>query len=484
MAAPPDLMRITPLGHASVATAAFRASGQLWVVPIVKATFTLTPDGPMALARPEPVVRADQPYVGRPPRSLAAAAETAPFLQRADVLLYGRAVGPGGAAVPRFGVRLLVSRDGQPLLDKRLVVQGPPDAAGNPTPVASQAIVWELAVGGPAYPENPTGSTDPARVRVIDPVDPRRPAGFGPIARSWPARQRLLGNLDPRTLAGGVAEIPDGFPWPYFQAAPPDQRVPALRGDEWVVLEGFHADRPRLASQLPGARGAARLYGPTPELLLGIPVQMVADTLCIDAERGVCTMVWRGRAPLAGEEGLRALELAAGVELPGQPIAFPPLPPSVAQAAAAAARPAQQPHHATQALSVAEIMQQVARPATPFERPSAPPPQSQPPPQPVPQPQPQPLLQPHPQPPLLQPHPRPPLFPQPQPQPLLQPQPQPQPQRQPQPEPFTPPPPPEVVMADDAAPAPEIAQPPPGPLASLFLDALARAHQAAPLPAR
>ena len=39
-------------------------------------------------------------------------------------------------------------------------------------------------------------------------------------------------------------------------------------------------------------------------------------------------------------------------------------------------------------------------------------------------------------------------------------------------------------MADDSAPAPDIAQPPPGPLASLFLDALARAHQAAPLPAR
>ena len=91
-----------------------------------------------------------------PGQAFVAAAETAPFLQRADVLLYGRAVGPGGAAVPRFGVRLLVSRDGQPLLDKRLVVQGPPDAAGNPTPVASQAIVWELAVGGPAYPENPT----------------------------------------------------------------------------------------------------------------------------------------------------------------------------------------------------------------------------------------------------------------------------------------------------------------------------------------
>src|SRR5262249_47275777 len=128
-------------------------------------------------------------------------------------------------------VRLAVVGDAGALLDKRLLVE---DTA----PFERMPIVYERAAAGLDLQDNPVASG--GEPNILDPARPDHPAGLGPISRIWPVRRRLLGDTPRRLLELPIAEIPDGFDWSYFQAAPPDQRIPLLRGDEWIVLEGLH----------------------------------------------------------------------------------------------------------------------------------------------------------------------------------------------------------------------------------------------------
>src|SRR5205807_381472 len=110
--------------------------------------------------------------------------------------------------------------------------------------------------------ENPVGvgADGAALPNVVDPADPRRPAGFGPISRAWPARKKLAGAGRRRMLEQRIAEIGDGFPWDYLQAAPPDQQIELLRGDEWIAVDGMHPSLPRLQTRLPGARALVHVH--------------------------------------------------------------------------------------------------------------------------------------------------------------------------------------------------------------------------------
>src|SRR5262249_46947982 len=150
-----------------------------------------------------------------------------PYLNRADVLFTGSAYTASGAVVETAHVRLGVFDGSRRLLDKTLIVRRWGGFSDIP-------IVYERAFGGIGWPDNPFGvgvpSGDPS---VIDPNDPRRTAGFGPIGKSLHARRGLLGSLSPDALKHPIPVIPDDFRWEYFQAAPPDQRVDFLRGDEW-----------------------------------------------------------------------------------------------------------------------------------------------------------------------------------------------------------------------------------------------------------
>ncbi len=153
---------------------------------------------------------------------------------------------------------------------------------------------------------------------VLDPDDASGPAGFGPLSPRWAGRRRLLRQLDPTILDAAVPELPDAFAWSYFQAAPPDQRCAFLNGDEWVVLDNLWRGLARIESRLPGGRGAARVYDGQQH----VDVPLVADTLFIDANRGVCSLVWRGNVAVDPSR-LQSMEVLAGLELPGRPIPWP-----------------------------------------------------------------------------------------------------------------------------------------------------------------
>jgi hypothetical protein len=333
-------------GAVSCGTRLWRFRGRLQLTVVVKAVFSVVPDGVATLAGPGEIVAEDHHRDGHPMRSVDAASDLAPYLTRCDVVFVGHAHAVGGAAATG-AVRLGLSRDGQRLLDKTLHVYGDRGPSGAPEPFTRMPIVYERAVGRMGAP-NPIGTETP---NLADPGDPQRPAGFGPISRLWPVRRHLVEHLDRKALTAPIAEIPEAMPWAYFQAAPPDQQIEPLRGGEWLVLDGLHPTLPRAQTRLPSARGAARLAVRAPGVApVETAVELICDTLAIDGDRQTLTLTWRGRHELAeGESALPAVSVLAALEVPGVPVDW-------ARVRAAAAHDAPHAHHdATVAMDATQI---------------------------------------------------------------------------------------------------------------------------------
>jgi uncharacterized protein YjbI with pentapeptide repeats len=221
---------------------------------IVSATFGFVHGGPARLLAPRPIGPDDE----------------APHLPGAGVVLSGHAIAPGGRPTARALARLALVRNGA-RLDKTIHVVGDrTQEGGAPLPFVQMPLVWERAFGGRNHPDNPAGTSAP---NLIDPRDPRRPAGFGPLSG----------------------------------AAPTDQQLDALEGDEWIVLDGMDPSLSRLATRLPSARAVARWVDLTGSAR---PLELRADTLAIDADRRRCSMVWRGSIPLDDAAGNGRIEAA------------------------------------------------------------------------------------------------------------------------------------------------------------------------------
>jgi hypothetical protein len=318
-----------PVGDVSVAALAWRYQGVMRVTVVAKATFAFVPDGLMARVAPQPVVGGEVHHGGSPARSVRLTSDLAPYLNRADILLTGHAYAPPGVGTETVPVRLGVFAGAHPILDKTVLVR---EKGG----VGRVPLVYESAFGGPGWSDNPfgvgliPGSGEP---KIIDPFNGKHLAGFGPIGQAWPMRRRLLGSLPRLVLSTAhVLELPDGFDWEYLQAAPSDQRVGFLHGDEWLVMDGLSASRARLRTRLPGARGLALVHGLSPwGVLEGQPIALHADTLRIDVDEERATLTCRAAFPVADEEALGAVRVVLGVELPGQPILWPEISPTTLQ---------------------------------------------------------------------------------------------------------------------------------------------------------
>ncbi|XXX80341.1 DUF2169 domain-containing protein [Sorangium sp. So ce134] len=316
---PLPIVALTP---ASCGAVLWRVQGAERLTVIVKATFALVHDRYAELAAPAALVRSDQLREGR--GSLEEACETAPYLPGAGVLVRGHAAAPAGTTATALSVRVALFRDDRWVLHKELHVYGESTRdAPSPRPFSLMPLVYERAYGGPRVDANPVGvGSGAALPSILDPADPTRPAGFGPIAGHWAPRRALLGRgeaPDPR-----APDLDGGFDFRYFHAAPADQQLEHLRGDEWIFLQGLHPHMPWIRSRLPAARALARLHragpgGDDP----GQPIELVADTLTIDADRLLCSLLWRGNVALLPGDMPARMRVVAGVELPGRPLAWP-----------------------------------------------------------------------------------------------------------------------------------------------------------------
>lgn len=296
------MISVLPVSRVACTHRTWRHSGTSRVTIVVKTTFQLVHGSTAKQIEAEPIS--------------SDVHETAPYLPGAGVLLQGHARSPGGARVPSMSVRLAVYRQ-QALLDKTIHVYGDRGQSAQPEPFAEMPLSWDRARRGGG--DNPLGRD---AHNLVDPVNPRRPAGFGPLLPEWPSRRRLFGAVDPGTLKAPGVELPAGFDWRALHAAPPDQIIGLLAGDEWIVLDGVHYTLPRLQTQLPGIRAAARWHtvqagelGPANDLT------MYGDLLMIDADREICSVVWRGSFVL--HDGSPETQVFVGSHTPGTTIDWP-----------------------------------------------------------------------------------------------------------------------------------------------------------------
>jgi hypothetical protein len=314
--------QITALPGAAAAAFAWRSRGQLQVTVVAKATFAFAPDAAMTPAEPQEVLLAEVYHQGLEGRVVRFASDWAPYLSRADVVFTGHAYAPPGAAALMMPVRVAIQSEDRVLLDKTLLVQ-------DKAPFSRMPVRYDRAAAGADSFENPFGISPqgPDAPNIVDPRDPSHPAGFGPIARAWPSRKRLLGDTPRDALERPIQEIPDNFHWSYFQSAPPDQQTAHLRGDEWIALQGLHPERPELRTQLPKARGVARVYGLSAfGVAEGQPLDLLADCLRIDGDEQRATLTLRRSFPVPNEAALAWVRIVAGVEFEGLPVAWPPPP--------------------------------------------------------------------------------------------------------------------------------------------------------------
>ena len=115
-------------------------------------------------------------------------------------------------------------------------------------------LLYERAAGGPGT-SNPAGVRADARADVFGRVPLPNlqppgiyvaqrgvaipPVGFGPIAHRWPDRlaklYRHAATWDDRRWM--ERPLPEDIDAAFFNVAPPDQQVGALRSDERILLE-------------------------------------------------------------------------------------------------------------------------------------------------------------------------------------------------------------------------------------------------------
>jgi len=272
-----SLIPVTVLEGADAGVCLWRQRGQLFATIAVKATFELAPSKVMVPRAPlpiEPIERLATPGTG-----VEAPGDLAPCLVQPEIWVRGHARRPPPTGATSLRVRLAVARDALLLVSK----------------------IADIAV-------------------EVGPFEPPFLHAFAPLSRSWPVRTRQLGGIDPADLDRSPMEIPGVFDWTFFQAAPPDQRLGPLRGNEWIRLEGFSAETPRLDTRLPSATAAASLFGSTDVLRMGLPLRIGLDSIQIDADRGTCALVFRGYVPLPPGHALEELWFVAGVGLPGRPL--------------------------------------------------------------------------------------------------------------------------------------------------------------------
>lgn len=335
--------------------------GAFALTVVCKATYRLVPGtAPLASVQEEPH-SLDAWWGDNPRASLRHAGDLAPFKRRADVLLVGHAYAPGGQPVPALTARLVVGE-----IDKAIAAYGnhsfaPDGRIGEPSPFTKMPLRWERAAGG-RNTANPVGvppetllgsmlvpNLQPPETRIQNRRDTVKPVGFGPVAPSWPGRLAHLrgqaASWDPRRWH--ERPLPDGIDAGYFNAAPPDQQVSDIPPDAHLVLTNLHPEHAQLVTSLQPIvpRAVSRPgTGPAQE------IRLRCDTLCIDTDRAVVCLIWRGVVPLNHPEQIGQIVVTAE----GASAASP----RVDVAAVAL-------HAATTAFDLASLPARVALPFTP-----------------------------------------------------------------------------------------------------------------------
>ncbi|MFO0548759.1 MAG: DUF2169 domain-containing protein [Polyangiaceae bacterium] len=267
----------------------------------------------------------------------------APKKARADVMVVGAATSP--EPVKRMEIALKLGA-----LDKRLLVVGDRVAehhsgkwiASEPKPFTRMPLRYERALGGPSFLKNPIGcgvrptegeSTCPMpNLELPGRVSSTEPAGLGPLDRRWADRMSKVGTYDATWRKERWPWFPKDFDFAYFNAAPLDQQIELVRGDEAIRLEGLRGAA--FESRLPGVRPRLFVRRPTGDA----EVALAIDTVWIDADAARLVLVWRGHINVESKR----FEEISSVVLASEELASPLRPASEHLAAAVRREPTEE----------------------------------------------------------------------------------------------------------------------------------------------
>jgi len=288
-----------------------RTGAEVWIV-VVKGTFRIRENGRVELADEQEPVHLVPVHFGDPTASsLRYEADMVLTKPSTDILLHGTAYAPGGRPVPELDVSMAVGPVrktlrvvGDRVWEEKLL--GP--RLSEPVPFRQMPLLYERAYGGrhgepPQYePRNPVGRgfvTDKKALvgtvapNIEYPGDPKRPAGFGPLAPAWLPRRSLAGTYDATWEEKRKPLVPDDFNDRYFQAAPEDQQTPTyLVGGEEVELRNL-TPAGRFSFLLPkAALGFMTRFGRARHYHRG-----TLHTVLIEPDLGRMMMTWQTALP-------------------------------------------------------------------------------------------------------------------------------------------------------------------------------------------
>lgn len=344
--------KLKSFGRATLAVRGFSAGGRTFASLVVKAAGSFLPDSGEVMLDPTgpALVPEDRTLRGSPLASLEHASDLALVVPHAEVLVSGCAHAPRGTVVQSLKLRLVVTRNGMPVLGKELV-------AVAPKPFEILPIVYERAQGGMSSRVNPVGvglppDTTVPNIRYAKPDAPAAaewPAGFGPIPSSWPVRKSRRGALSAQAASHApFVELPADFDESYFQSAPADQWVGELHPGDVISCSGVRPTSAPLFVVIPAARAVALVQRSAEERQR---LDLRLDTLRIDAETSRVELLFRGVVPLE-REALETAAYGAAIEVGVETFTFPDLGRVEAPANVVAPPPGQHTFRGTQVIEL------------------------------------------------------------------------------------------------------------------------------------
>lgn len=304
---------------------------------IVRAKFTLRPGEPLSVPEGHPALAQetlrgdvfeedDHDQTGE----CLYPSDLADYKPYADVLLRGTCYTPGRVRMTecpvRFGVgswsKILRVIGDRVWLDGLL---GP--AMSDPVPFDRMPLGDRYSYGGPGHPLNPVGKGFSTRElpnvehpddRLRTRADRPKPAGFGPLSPHRPDRREKVGKKYGASYRKERAPYyAEDFDWTYFNAAPPDQWLPYLRGDEELLFQNLHPEVEIFRSRLPGLRIRA-FVSDAAGGFKEVPMQL--DTLFADLDKEALFLTWRGLVEIQDEDVSRYNTLIASEPLESTPL--------------------------------------------------------------------------------------------------------------------------------------------------------------------
>lgn len=310
----------TPFTHAWLVLLDKQAAERLIVV--LKATYAITEDGRLELAKKQELIRPVDEFHGEPgTSSIRYEVELGPAKPATDVVLVGSAVArqPG---VTEMDTALRVG----PLF-KRVRVFGERRwkkglfglSISKPLPFDRIPLTCENAYGGKDIsakeskdhgqePRNPVGRGYRAKKSQLDfadallpniedpenllrqPGDDLVPQGFGFLGRDWHPRLKYAGTYDQKWIEEKMPLLPLDFDERFHNAAQPGLTASGyLTGNELVDAQGF-TQRGRFSFNLPGLKPVAQA------VVAGsrVPIALNLNTVLLDTNAMKVSLLWKG----------------------------------------------------------------------------------------------------------------------------------------------------------------------------------------------